>query len=187
MNDNCKNCGNTKLDFVLYTMSNNAKRVRKQCLKCGCSDSRGYKHDLFKSIFTLPIYDVELYRQFLKTQSKNRESRLDMGTKSYYNEVYLKSDEWKSKRENILLRDKYNCVCCKGKATQVHHINYNNVYQEKDRQLVSVCKDCHEKIHSTTPIYMGGLFANFGILGLCHNCQQYHENGKTNLCNNCKK
>lgn len=187
MENNCNNCGNTELTFVLFTMTNGAKRVRKQCLKCGCSDSKVYKHSLFKNIYDLPLYQPELREKFIQDKADQRYLRRDIGAKHYYNDVYLKSDEWKSKRENTLKRDNYTCVCCDEKATQVHHINYNNVYQEKEKQLLSVCKDCHNLIHNNGIVFFQGLRADFGKLGLCQHCGEYHQNGNFNLCNDCKK
>jgi 5-methylcytosine-specific restriction endonuclease McrA len=187
MENTCNNCGNTELTFVLFTMKNNAKRVRKQCLRCGCSDSHNHKHDLFKNYLEFPPYRPELREKFIQDKADQRYLRRDIGTKHYYNDVYLKSDEWKNKRENTLKRDNYTCVCCEEKATQVHHINYNNVYQEKEKQLISVCKSCHEGIHNFENVFFKGLMANFGVLGLCQNCNEYHENGNQFFCNNCKK
>lgn len=186
MENNCNNCGNNELNFVLFTMVNGHKRVRKQCLKCGNSDATTYKHSLFKDIFKLPLYNKELRSNFIQIQADNRYIRRDVGAKHYYNDVYLKSNEWKQKRENILKRDEYTCQCCNEPAQQVHHINYNNVYKEKEKQLISVCKDCHELIHNDGIVFFKGLRAEFGKLGLCQHCGDYHQNGNFNLCNSCK-
>jgi hypothetical protein len=186
MENNCNNCGNTNLDFVLFTMQNGQKRVRKQCLNCGSSDSKVYKHSLFKNINDLPLFDSELRENFIKKCFEKRDLKNKIGVKDYYNDVYLKSDEWKSKRQNTLKRDNFKCVCCNSEATQVHHVNYNNVYQEKEKQLISVCNDCHNKIHFGPKIYFNSLVANFGDLKLCQNCNEYHNDENPLICNNCK-
>ena len=186
MENNCNNCGNTDLNFVLFTMKNGQKRVRKQCLKCGNSDATTYKHSIFKNIYSLPLYQPELREKFIQKKADERHLRRGVGAKNYYNDIYLKSEEWKSKRENVLKRDNYTCVCCEDKATQVHHINYNHVYQEKEKELISVCKNCHEGIHGNKVVYFGEFRADFGKLGLCQNCGEYHQNGNHNLCNSCK-
>jgi protein-arginine kinase activator protein McsA len=187
MDNNCNNCGNTELTFVLATIANGQKRVRKQCLKCGASDSKVYKHSLFKNYLELPLFQPELRAKFIQDKADQRYLRRDIGAKHYYNDVYLKSPEWKAKRENTLKRDNYTCVCCEEKATQVHHINYNHVYQEKEKELISVCKSCHEGIHSDMVVYFGAFRADFGRLGLCQHCDEYHQNGNDSLCNACKK
>ena len=70
--------------------------------------------------------------------------------RTYYRDVYLKSDEWKRKRYVVLKRDNWRCVYCGGHATQVHHKRYakNNIGKEPIKWLVSVCKNCHDSIHN---------------------------------------
>lgn len=69
--------------------------------------------------------------------------------REYYNEVYLKSDDWKRKRYVVLRRDNWRCVHCGGRATQVHHERYAkyNIGREPIDWLVSVCKHCHDSQH----------------------------------------
>ena len=65
------------------------------------------------------------------------------------------SEKWKKKREAILRRDHYQCQWCKryGRitaATTVHHIKHvedrpDLVYEGAN--LISVCNDCHNKLH----------------------------------------
>ena len=63
--------------------------------------------------------------------------------------AYLKSPEWKEKRLEVLRRDKFICQKCKKEwATEVHHLTYKNIYNERLEDLLSVCKGCHEKIHN---------------------------------------
>lgn len=51
-------------------------------------------------------------------------------------------------REKVLERDKNLCKECKTKtAEQVHHICYENLYNELLKDLISVCKNCHSEIH----------------------------------------
>ncbi|HMT74928.1 MAG TPA: HNH endonuclease signature motif containing protein [Chitinophagaceae bacterium] len=70
--------------------------------------------------------------------------------RDYYRNEYLKSDAWKRKRYVVLKRDNWRCVYCGAKATQVHHRRYAkwNIGKEPIEWLVSVCKPCHDKIHS---------------------------------------
>lgn len=74
-----------------------------------------------------------------------RKQRID-----HYRISYLKSDAWKRKRYVVLKRDNWRCVCCGGRATQVHHKKYAkyNIGKEPIEWLVSVCKSCHDKLHS---------------------------------------
>ena len=68
--------------------------------------------------------------------------------KRYYNEDYLQSDAWKRKRAMVLRRDKWMCVFCGGKATDVHHTRYaRQIGREPIDWLVSVCPRCHVMQH----------------------------------------
>lgn len=71
-----------------------------------------------------------------------------------FSKPFYNSKEWQSIREYILMRDKYLCKCGKP-AEEVHHIIWLNSININDKaiscgenNLISVCKDCHFKIHS---------------------------------------
>jgi 5-methylcytosine-specific restriction endonuclease McrA len=70
--------------------------------------------------------------------------------RDYYRNVYLKSDAWQRKRYVVLKRDDWRCVYCGNRATQVHHKRYAkyNIGKEPIDWLVSVCDECHNKIHN---------------------------------------
>jgi hypothetical protein len=62
--------------------------------------------------------------------------------------VYLASPFWQAKRQVVLKRDNFICrFCLQAPATAVHHISYSNLGNESDNELISVCNDCHNKIH----------------------------------------
>ena len=69
--------------------------------------------------------------------------------KEYYSE-YLKSDDWRRKRFVVLRRDNWTCQYCGDKATEVHHKKYAriNIGREPIEWLVSICRGCHQEIHS---------------------------------------
>ncbi|MCD2258851.1 HNH endonuclease [Psychroserpens luteolus] len=70
--------------------------------------------------------------------------------RDYYRDVYLKSEAWQRKRYVVLRRDNWECVHCDSKATQVHHTRYAkyNIGKETIEWLESVCKPCHNGLHS---------------------------------------
>jgi hypothetical protein len=75
-------------------------------------------------------------------------------------QVYLKSDKWKTKREEVL-NDPYwgrknQCLNCRSKFNlNVHHLNYERVGCEFDEDLCILCNKCHTKVH-----FMDGEFSN---------------------------
>lgn len=65
-----------------------------------------------------------------------------------YREEYLKSDEWKTLRSQVL-DTKPLCQCCqKNIASDVHHMVYRNIVDVKITDLLPVCRGCHEYIHT---------------------------------------
>ena len=70
---------------------------------------------------------------------------------------------WKHRREDVLSLDRHECQRCKNekkryrKATIVHHVKHLTDRPELaltiwdpdtgERQLLSVCKQCHEELH----------------------------------------
>lgn len=62
---------------------------------------------------------------------------------------YLRSPEWRDKRERVLRRDGYQCQSCLGvPATQIHHLPGSYKYGRYCPLflLVSVCDHCHDEI-----------------------------------------
>jgi len=61
---------------------------------------------------------------------------------------YLLSKEWKQKRIGIL-KTRSSCECCKSqKILQIHHLHYRNIFcEDLDKDLVVLCKKCHEMVH----------------------------------------
>lgn len=58
--------------------------------------------------------------------------------------------EFSSRKEAVLHRDKYTCQICDKKHTrlEVHHIIYRSQGGTDDEDnLITLCEDCHEKIH----------------------------------------
>ena len=59
--------------------------------------------------------------------------------------------EFSSRKEAVLHRDKYTCQICGKKHTrlEVHHIIYRSQGGTDDEDnLITLCEDCHEKIHN---------------------------------------
>lgn len=77
-------------------------------------------------------------------------------------QAYINSKEWQETRQRIFNRDNFRCVKCGcSKNLQVHHITYENLGEEKDADLVTLCDKCHNSIHSlTTNDYLALAYAN---------------------------
>lgn len=80
-------------------------------------------------------------------------------SKSFYN-----SKQWRQTREYILKRDCYLCVMCGNAAEEVHHkihltpSNINNpMITLHESNLISLCGDCHKRIHSADKTKAGNI------------------------------
>ena len=70
-----------------------------------------------------------------------------------FSKQFYKSQRWKQIREFVLMRDKYLCQKCGSPASEVHHIipvtedNISFGETHTEDNLVSLCRDCHCRIH----------------------------------------
>lgn len=68
-------------------------------------------------------------------------------TKTYYEK--LKDPRWQKKRLEIMERDKFECQLCYNNENElnVHHFEYSkNPWDVENTSLITLCKDCHERI-----------------------------------------
>lgn len=68
-------------------------------------------------------------------------------TQKEYREEYLNSAEWKNLRSTILSTNP-DCQCCGKLATDVHHMVYRNIVDVKITDLLPVCRNCHNELHT---------------------------------------
>lgn len=60
---------------------------------------------------------------------------------------YLKTPQWRNKRQVVLHRARYKCRHCKKRrATQAHHLTYVRVGKERLSDLQAVCYPCHKHL-----------------------------------------
>lgn len=79
-----------------------------------------------------------------KTRIKERSPRL--GHVDYHE--YMKSEEWAVLRSARLRKDGYQCAMCgTAKNLAVHHITYEHLGHEDLNDLITLCNDCHAKVH----------------------------------------
>jgi 5-methylcytosine-specific restriction endonuclease McrA len=90
-------------------------------------------------------------KAFYNYISEKREKQIQDANDKWWAEYndYLKTPQWRDKRTRVLNRDNYVCqACLVNKAVDVHHLTYDRVFKEPLFDLVGVCKECHEMIHS---------------------------------------
>jgi hypothetical protein len=70
--------------------------------------------------------------------------------KKSYSELLL-DPRWQKKRLNIMQRDQFACNFCGNtkNTLHVHHLQYtDSPWDIDDKYLVTLCDECHNKIHS---------------------------------------
>lgn len=61
---------------------------------------------------------------------------------------YIQSNEWKEKR-NLIISERKSCQKCGSvESLQVHHLTYDNLYDEASRDLILLCRKCHLREHA---------------------------------------
>ena len=60
---------------------------------------------------------------------------------------YLRSEHWRERRLEFLEAANWECEECGGKANQVHHLNYDCLYEEEDDDVMVSCWECHQDKH----------------------------------------
>ena len=65
---------------------------------------------------------------------------------------YLRSEQWQQLRRKVLKRDLHICQGCLAQpASEVHHTTYAHARREFCFELVSLCRDCHARLHGRQP------------------------------------
>jgi hypothetical protein len=104
-----------------------------------------------------PPFDAELFErgereidrayEERRAVTKRREEEQSAAWWQRYN-AYLLTDAWQTKRAQALARDGNVCQGCRQHlATQVHHRTYEHLGDELLFELISVCDQCHMRIH----------------------------------------
>jgi hypothetical protein len=109
------------------------------CLSCG----NPYEYKSFG----------EIASKLLSNNSANivKTSKAGLSANTY--KLYLQTDHWIKTRKRKLLLNPVCEFCREKKASQVHHLRYNDddgktiLYKEHMKDLMSVCSSCHSKIH----------------------------------------
>lgn len=102
------------------------------------------------------------YRRYIKAEGKLEHGSLthfdaDIPAHGSYGAL-LFDPRWKTRREQILIRDQKSCLVCRSSNDlQVHHRQYHFIVRENkfrlpweysDHLLITLCESCHKRGHS---------------------------------------
>lgn len=152
-------CGHGGYVLRIHTHVNGVKQYKLMCVTCGQRGNAVPKsHDMVLDLWgeEPPEVDHSLSEQFYaeeyRKRQADREAEQQEKSNRWWTEYnqYLNSDKWRGKRGKVLARDGYKCQAamhrCIGKATHVHHLTYDHVFNEPLFDLISVCEMCHHQI-----------------------------------------
>lgn len=91
-------------------------------------------------------YEEELRSAYLAQKARNHQlSKMSL-------EEYLKTKEWKVKRNRALIQAGNRCqVCASTYRLEVHHRTYERLGDELLSDLVVLCRSCHQHYHGILP------------------------------------
>ena len=65
---------------------------------------------------------------------------------------YLESEHWQQARVAALEKAGYKCQLCSYRyGLEVHHNNYDNLWNESEQDLFVLCEKCHKRHHDSIP------------------------------------
>lgn len=69
-------------------------------------------------------------------------------TRKEYRENYLRSEEWKSLRDEVMSNHNKCQRCMLKEPHDVHHLVYKkDIFNATVEELIAVCRECHKDIH----------------------------------------
>ena len=98
------------------------------------------------AIGSLAMFLVDFVRDNREQEYEDDHEEISYLPVDYYE--YIKSPQWKSVADEARKRAGYKCQMdgATGKLS-VHHNNYKNLGNEKDTDLIVLCRKCHAKFH----------------------------------------
>lgn len=136
--------------------ANGGFQVRRQCLDCGYILGGSRKQT--PEDHSLPEADLDAHDAYEALKQKEydlieqKHAMLQHSRESSFFNVhnaYLSSPAWQAKRKLVMQRAKEMCEGCGlNKATEVHHLSYRHHMNEFLFELVAVCGECHDRLHT---------------------------------------
>lgn len=96
-------------------------------------------------------------KEWSRAMRQKEEARLqELKSMPYYD--YLRTEEWQERRKKALKRAGFRCQVCNiyGVRLNVHHRTYERRGEEDNKDLITLCKNCHTIFHEN------GKLASYG-------------------------
>lgn len=148
----CQKCEQNIHLLTRRVIANGSTQYVYQCQVCG-RPSNPISHQ--KAIQQsggrkIAEFDPEIevrYRDGLAQKARDEISEGKRQFRAWYSE-YLKTPEWRQRRELVMRRAHGICEGCGlARASEVHHTTYDHVGEEFLWELVAICSPCHTRYH----------------------------------------
>lgn len=73
--------------------------------------------------------------------------KIEQTTNQIAYKSYLATDHWKNKRFAVLEQRGCKCEKCGEWGNEIHHLTYENLWNEPLTDLQVLCGDCHDATH----------------------------------------
>jgi len=162
-------CLHGRSALTLQLRKGDKKFYRTQCLACGYIVKELRRSELSEAEIQSAIrFDDALSTEFWKRRNE-RYAELEAQTlakqQTEFDEryaAYLSSEQWRRIRAKVLQRDKQLCQgCLINRATDVHHLTYQRLYNELMFDLISLCRDCHEQLHPEHSLHEESAYGSY--------------------------
>jgi hypothetical protein len=155
-------CLHVLKSFVWYPTSNGRKQLRQQCDDCGDLVGPGALPFAKAEGQTVKAFDLQRYQQARREhneatreayerarQRRNAVWATQRLERQQQYQAYLQSEQWRRLRVKLLKRAGYTCEgCLEARATEVHHVTYEHIFQEYCFELRALCAKCHGRLHA---------------------------------------
>ena len=153
--DHPYDCPHTKTEIrQKKTDSLGRPHYYRQCLRCGLAVGNRLSGKNIDTSKAVPRWDDEREQKtWIKFRSDmtTAKGQIDLSAKDDWwarYDSYISSPEWARIRNSVLERDQFFCQGCGHHgANEVHHLTYEHMGQEFLFELVSVCSNCHDRLH----------------------------------------
>ena len=116
--------------------SNNNGKIRMYCRKCG----------QIKGIWRSKTWERKIKKINGEVSTTHEKTLQELKDMPYYK--YLKTGKWKRRRLEYYKTHKKICFCCEERSYVLHHLTYERIGEELDKDLIPLCEECHNEIHT---------------------------------------
>lgn len=150
-------CSHPSTEPMRIRVAGGSVQVRNCCTVCGDRQGTPLAQKDKAWVESLPWQSDELADTYKSRRvAERRAILLDLARRQFEEngrftasyQAYLKSPEWKDRRERVMKRCGGICEGCGDNcAVHVHHQTYRHFGNEFLFELLGLCEECHERLH----------------------------------------